>query len=145
MTLITDTVSRGGGRGWGVVEPVSTKNAISFRKSTTITGFCVNIRLSLTWISSLFPQNFLCSGNPEDMTSQNYLPMTSAGSDLSPSGCCPCSMSRRACRARAQSTGWDARVSLINSNTPHSPIPTICKERICVLDKEIFLICISRE
>lgn len=54
------------------------------------------------------------------------LPRTSGGSVWNPSGCCPCSMSNKACRLRRHRDGWENRVSLISSNTPHRPMPMIC-------------------
>lgn len=54
------------------------------------------------------------------------LPRTSGGSVWKPSGCCPCSMSNKACRLRRHRDGWENRVSLISSNTPHRPMPMIC-------------------
>lgn len=62
----------------------------------------------------------------ERLTIQRYKPMTSSGSDLRPSGNCPCKTSNRADNAFVHKIGSIVLLSRINVKTLFKPMPTTC-------------------
>lgn len=87
-------------------------------KLTTNTGFIAGLMHWITLDYTHVPNKHAFMVSPK----------TSGGSVWKPSGCCPCSMSNKACRLRRHSEGWENRVSFISSNTPHRPMPMICRD-----------------
>ncbi len=72
----------------------------------------------VSWLNYRLRHHFIWTG-------EGISPSTSGGSVWKLSGCCPWSISKRAWRLRKHSDGCEKRVSLMSSNTPHSPIPMI--------------------